>query len=357
MNLPGAVSEVSILDTPAPSAVAMEIVGKKLLEALDALMMDEAFMTKVVKSGQGIDKSEPDPDLLFEKMFGKKGPVRAVVKAPLRNLFDYEAQAAPARAKQEATLAAWGARPPAPAAEAAKGGAIRSVRVGGMQIVHFRDDEREIRPLGGEEGIKLSLVAELPGSVLSIKDVKLTGAKADTGEDLLPERDFDREVHFPHLSKDRTATLLEVKLRTPAPKARGIKEVRGVLTYMTAGKTKEVDLGITQFKPGAKGKALGASVEKIEDHFFEKDQKVVTIHFELAHEMIESVALFDGGGKKLDAKAEGYSSSGDTCSLSFAIRGGVPASGKVVASIFDGVKAYEVPFAVENLDLLGRPLK
>lgn len=357
MNLPGKVSEVSVLEKPGDSTIAMDVEGKKLIKALDDMIMDDAFLKKMVESGKDLDKSEPDPDLVIEKMFGKKGPVRAVVKGPLKDQFNYEAAAAPARGKMEETLAAWGAKPPAAPIEAAKGGALKSVKVAGIQLVHFTDDERDIRPLNGAEGMTLAIVAELPGSVLSVKEGKLTGAKADNGEDLLPEREFDRDIHFPHLSKDRAAATFDVKLKAPSAKAKGIKSVSGVLTYVTAGKTKAVDLGIAEFKAEAKGKALGAQIEKIEDHPFEKDQKMITIKLEMAREGIDAVEMFDAAGKKVEMEPSGYSSFGDNASLSFTVKGAVPAKGKIVARVFDELKSYEVPFTVENLDLLGRPLK
>ena len=50
-------------------------------------------------------------------------------------------------------------------------------------------------------------------------------------------------------------------------------------------------------------------------------------------------------------------SSGNETSKSLTIKGKFPAKGRIVVRVYDDLKEYEIPFKIENVDLLGRPIK
>jgi hypothetical protein len=255
-------------------------------------------------------------------------------------------------------LARYGAPPPPAVIDPAKGGGLRSVRVAGIQFVHFSDSDRQVGPMNGQDsGVTLTLVAELPGAVLAAKGGKLLKATADTGEDLLPKGSFNRDIHFPRLSKDKAAVTFDVRLNLPPARARGLSEVSGTLTYAVAGRAKEVDLGIGSFKAGTKGTALGASIEKIGESPFDKSKKTLSLRIELPQDSVQSVAFFDESGKKLEVESNGWSGFNDQVSYEYSFKGAPPEKGRIVASIYEDRKSFEVPFKVADLDLLGRPLK
>ncbi len=355
-NLPGTAAETNNFKKLSATSVDFTFEGKALLKVMDELVMDDSLLRKQIEAGKSLD-DPPDEDFMAEKLFGQKGPIRTVVKGPLKAAFDYEKEAAPARAQTAEILKKFGAPPPPAVIDPAKGGGLKSVRVAGIQFIHFADSEREIGPMNGQdEGVTLTLVAELPGAVLSVKGGKLMKASADTGEDLLPKGDFSRDIHFPRLSKDKAAVTFDVRLILPPPKARGIKEVSGTLTYAVGGKTKEVDLGIGAFKTGTKGKELGAEIEKIEDHPFDKGKQMLSLKIEAPQESIQSVTFFDESGKKVEVESAGWSGFNEQVTYQYSLKA-VPAKGKVVATVYEDRKSFEVPFRVADLDLLGRPLK
>jgi len=359
VNLPGTLSETSNFKKLSASSVEIALEGKALMKVMDDLIMDDAFMHQAAESGRGIDDTDSlDSELLAQKLFGTKGPIRAVAKGPFKAAFDYEKEAAPARKEMPAILAKFGAPPPPTAIDPAKGGGLKSVQVAGIQFVHFKDNERELGPMNGQEaGVTLTLVAELPGAVLSVKEGKVSKALSDTGEDLLPKGDFRRTIHFPRLSKDKAAVTFDVPVGLPSAKARGFKEISGLLTYVVAGKTKEVDLGIGLFQSGAKGKELGSEIEKIEDHPFEKGKKSLSLKIAAAQDSIQSVTFYDESGKKLAVESSGWSGFNDQVTYSYTFKAAPPAKGRIVAQVYDDRKSFEVPFRVADLDLLGRPLK
>jgi hypothetical protein len=357
VNLPGTLSESSNFKKLSASSVEIAVEGKALLKVLDDFILDDAFMRKVAESGRGINDSDSlDAEILAQKLFGTKGPIRAVAKGPFKAAFDYEKEAAPARKETPGILAKFGAPPPPTAIDPAKGGGLKSVQVAGIQFVHFRDHERELGPMNAQDaGVTLTLVAELPGAVLSVKEGKVSKALSDTGEDLLPKSDFSRTVHFPRLSKDKAAVTFDVPLRLPSPKARGFKEISGLLTYVVAGKSREVDLGIGLFQSGAKGKELGARIEKIEDHPFDKAKKSLSLKIEAPQDSIQSVTFYDESGKKLAVDSGGWSGFDNQVTYSYTFKGDPPARGRIVALVYEDRKSFEVPFRVADLDLLGRP--
>jgi hypothetical protein len=126
---------------------------------------------------------------------------------------------------------------------------------------------------------------------------------------------------------------------------------------MVADKTKDVDLGLTQFKKGATGKELGAQIQKLEASGFSEGKQELELRLNVAHEDVESVEFYDASGKRLDVSRAGYSSSGKVTELTFLMKGKFPAEGKIVARVFDEPKTYDAPFTISNIDLLGRPQK
>jgi hypothetical protein len=356
VNLPGTVGEAHNFKKVGASAVEVTFDGSLLLKVMDGIVMDDAYLRKAIEEGRDLDSAGPDNDgALTAKLFGEKAPIKAVTQGALKPAFNYEAEAAPARKNLPELLKKYGAA--AGPVQAAAGQGFKSVRVGGVQLVHFTEGERGLRPFNhNEPGLSLSVIAELSGAALSAKEGKITRALSDTGDSLLPKSDFERRIHFPRLSEDKKAIIFDVQLSLPGPKVAGIKEVTGSIQYMVADKTKDVDLGISDFKKGSKGKEFGAQIEKIEAGFQEGKQ-ALELKLNLSRDAVESVSFFDAAGKKLNAEQSGYSSSGGESTLNYQVTGKFPPKGKIVARVYDEPKTYDAPFTISNIDLLGRPMK
>ncbi|HZE97957.1 MAG TPA: hypothetical protein VE981_13090 [Planctomycetota bacterium] len=353
-NLPGAIGEMNNFKKTGDRGIELRLDGAAFLAAVDGLMKDDAFLRRSVESGRDLDKAGPPmDDQLMEKLFGQKGAIRAATKGALAPLFDYEAEAGKAREGMPELIAKYGAAPVAVAPPA--GAAFKSVQVAGVQWVHAADEERGISPFSkGKPSFSVAITAELGGSALAVKSGKLLKAVSDDGQDLLPKGDFEREISFPRLSEDKTAITFDVALALPGPKAAGLKELSGTLTYLVADKTIDVDLGIAAFTKGAKGKAHDAEIEKAESG---DDSAELAIKIALGLDAISSIEFYDEAGAKLTAVRQGYSSSGDESTIEFAIRGKLPKKGRIVAKLWDAPKTYEATFTVSNVDLLGRPKK
>ena len=351
INLPGRVGAVTNFKKAGESSVRLSLEGKTVGKALDDLIMNDEWMLKLLKSHGGLQGDVPSDDTLNERIFGEKGPVRAVTTGDLKPLFDYEAEASAARKAWEEFAARIGAGPVGPAA---KGGDFKSLKVSGVRFVHEQDSERG---LGHESpGMTVSFIGDLPGRVLKVKQGLLKKAVADTGESVLPSDDFSRTIHFVHLSNDKAGVSFDVKLKMPPAPSKGLKEVSGVLTYLVGGKTKETDLGFDELKAGAEGK--GAKITKIEEVTGSGEpQQTLEVQIEMSGDLVESVVVKDSSGAELKTSDGGSWSSGNETSKSLTIKGKFPAKGRIVARVYDDLKEYEIPFKIENVDLLGRPIK
>jgi hypothetical protein len=355
-RLPGKVTASSNFKREGESAVAVAIEGAALLRALEATVADDAQFARMLKSGGNLQKGPPPDAEFFGQVLGEKAPLRATFAGGGKPQFDYAAELGAAKASEEALRKKLEIAPAVQAAPAA-GGGVKDVRVVGVKHVYAADPKRGIRPLNSmETGMTLSVLAELPGAALAVKDGKLTKASSDAGEDLLPKRDWDRRLSFPQLTEDRTGVVFDVTLKAPGPAARGLAEVSGVFSFQVGGKTKDVDLGLGAWTPGSKGQELGASIEEIEEQAFDKSH-VLGLKLLTARENVAGVDFFDEAGKKLDTRPSGYMSMGRSTTLQFSHKGKFPAKGRIVVKLYDDLKTYEAPFTLKDLDLLGRPVR
>jgi hypothetical protein len=348
-TFPGAVEGAACFRKAGASTAQLSLEGKALLKAFDDLMMNDALLEAQIRA-RGDLKGAPPPDAgFFQALFGEKGPPQVSTAAGAVPLFDWAKEVAAAKALEPIHLKSLGARAAPP--PAAKGGALKSVKVVGVKWVHATDEKRGVRPLNTmEPGLTLALLVELPGAALAVKEGMLARATTDAGEDLLPKRDWDRAVHFPQLTEDKAGVAFDVLLKLPGPAAKGLKEVAGTLTYLVGTATKDVDLGFPALKSGSKGKDLGAELGDVEDRNFE-------LKLAVPRETVAGVELYDAAGKKLDLEPAGSMSTGRSTTLSYALKARLPAQGRIVAKVWQDLTPHEVPFSVKDLDLLGRPLK
>ena len=363
-HLPGKLNRVSgFKRNAATNTVRILVKGDKVLKAIDALAKDDAWWAKQVLTGRSLINEGPPMDAdLCKKLFGAKGFVAASVKGTLKPLFNYRAEVARAKRaypalRKKLGLAAKAEKVAAAVLPPAAGGRLKNLRVGGVQIIHESDQKKEIRPFNYDKGYALSLIAELPGAVMRIKEAKITKAQADTGEDLLPSREWDRKIHFPKLSANKSTVILEVKLKLPGTRAKGLKELSGELIYVVNKGTKTVDLGMLELKAGAKGKALGAEIKSLKESKWQKAHQELELKLEISRDQVKEVRFADINGNKLPVSGSGSWWSGRRVTLTYRLKGEFPAKARIMVEVYAQLQEYKVPFKLSNVSLIGLPLK
>jgi hypothetical protein len=353
LHLPGKTSEVANFTEDASGALTIRFDGKKLLDAMDTLVSDDAWMA--TNSGPLGGEKMPWADAKANQLvFGSRSPVRAVVTGATGAAFDYSAEVATAAADSGALQQQLGATAPVAVAPA-QSAKLNAVRIAGVRLVTESDEKRELQPFGSGAGYTVSVLVELPGSVLAINDASgMDTAVADDGSDLLPESEFSRRFSFPKLATDKSAVLLDVELKAPGPTVKGLKELSGHLQYSVAGKIKEIDLGFAKLAENAKGRELGAELKKIQaDSKTEGSQ--LEIRLEVNQTMLRKLYLVSGG-KKIELKQNGYSGSDNTFTFTYEVEPAISSRDRIVVEVYDQLQTFDAPFKLENISLLGTPL-
>lgn len=352
-HLPGKLSESSNFTRNPSGGLTLTFEGAKLLEAMDKLVNDDAWLEKNINNLGGTEKPAMD-DEMNALIFGSKAPLRAAVSGANQAVFNYAAEVAAAKPEFTQIQKQLGTAP-VTIASPAQVGELKSLKVVGVRLVRESDKKREIRPFNYDEGYTLVLLAELPGSVLAVTDKSgLDSAMADDGSDLLPDSEWKRRFSFPKLSADKAAVLLEVNLKAPGPGVKGLKELSGHLQYSVSGSTKEIDLGFAELKADARGAEMGAHIRSIKEGWQKDGSQQMQLKLNTSKEALKAVHLV-AGGTKTELNQRGYGGGGGTYSFDYEYKTAFPPDGKLIAEVHDQMQTFDVTFKLENISLLGDP--
>jgi hypothetical protein len=101
-KLPGTIESSTNMKKIDVNTVNIQVDGAKIMAAMDAMMNDDQWMKKQAEAGvfvKGGSASAIDDDELNLRVFGEKGPVKAVVTGPGQSQFDYKSEVAAAKAE------------------------------------------------------------------------------------------------------------------------------------------------------------------------------------------------------------------------------------------------------------------
>ncbi|RKY10666.1 MAG: hypothetical protein DRP65_06245 [Planctomycetota bacterium] len=361
-HLPGRIKEISNFTRLDDTSCRLILDGAKMIEALDKMMADDDWLKQQIRAGKHPMQDGPGDDLVANEMaYGEKAPVRVVAEAGDKILFDYKAEVAEAKKNYGRMVKKLGFDETSPLAIPVVSGtptAPGSVKVGGVRLVRYSDRQRWIRPFNNDKGYTLSIVIELTEAGLNITEGRVEKAVTDTGQDILSEKEWNRKITWPRLSKDKRAVVFEVNLAMPDERARSIAEVSGVLEYLESAGTKKIDLGVMDFKEGAESNVEGFSVNSIKSDEVMVGKTRMWLKVMLLRGTEKSVQFFDEDGTELKVTSGGKQFSGGRIkSMAFDIEGQFPPRGRIVFEILDGLSKHELPFKLTNISLLGIPIK
>lgn len=348
-HLPGKAGKTDNFVTAADGRLGLKITGTKMIEAMEKLVNDDAWMAK---NGFDAQSGPQDSEALSETLFGSKAPVSAERLAMGAPIFDYQKELTTAKADMAKLEKLLGPK----IAPAAAGQPFKSLEVAGVRLIRQAKGAPDLRAFNYDPGFALSLIGKFSGSVLDVTDKStLLKAIADDGSNLLPDSDFDRKINFPRFSEDQSAVNFDIDLLTPPDSAKGIREISGTLQYIVATGTKEVELGFASLKAGESGKALEAEIKEIKNGWNNGGSKQIEIELAVDKSSVKELILIEGKNRTV-LEQRGYSSFGNTAAtFTFEAKKGIPETGRLVVVLHDGMKTYDIPFKLENLTLLGTP--
>ncbi len=355
--LPGTLQRSANLRKLDDGSLSVGFDGPKLLAAFDKTMADDAYVRECVVTGRKTMKDGPGDVLAFnEALFGEKAPIEAVLEGPFEPLFDYAVEVEAARKAYPAVAKALNIRDVALVEPVKPGEGLKKVSVGGIRYVGDVEEKTGLRPFNHPAGYSVCVIAEFDGAIVNLDEALVERVVADTGADLMPEREWERKANFPDLSDDRTAAAFTFKL-APLPKgARGIKELCGIVRYRCAGTTRKADVGITRFETGVKGTEFGATIKSVKPSEWVDGGTTLKLQLELDKDSIKSVTFFDKDDFEIEFDGTGSSSWGEEkCSFEYTTKGKFPTEGRIVLEVYEAQRKHEVPFTIENVDLFGNP--
>ncbi|MHC4871714.1 MAG: hypothetical protein ACYTFY_07705 [Planctomycetota bacterium] len=357
-NLPGKVRKaVNFSKVPDnEKSVTITYDGKKLLKVLTDIGEDDNFWREAAAYGISYQKSGPPFIELNARMFGFRSVPEAIADADDQMLFNYKREVKEAQAGYAKMLTSlgFGSSVALPAAE---GDGFQELYVAGVRYVGRVDEKNNLRPFNWPEGYTLSVIGRFKGSVTAAKEGTVFTALTDNGEDLLPEKKWNRSLGFPRLSEDRANVIFEVKLKKPSLQAKYLKEVSGSLKYTTSGGTEKIDLGTLACRAGSKVEKFKTSIEETGPASWPKGANQMKLKLFLKSDEIKDIKFYDTDGLEIKFKRQGYSYSGRSSTFNYVLKDKLPEKLKIVVEKHAMLKNFEIPFKLENINLLGKPIK
>jgi len=359
LHLPAKIKKVSHIKKVDDKTVRYQMQGSEVIETMDTLMADDERLKRLIREGK-TSFDDAGLSLFNEVIFGGDEPIQVVTEADTRNLFDYNAEVAAARSKYDQMLEELklSLTPPEPVkipVSSTKRAEPGTVTVGGVQLIRYQDRDREIKPLRKfETGYTLSLIIELPEPNLTVVQGQVTKAVTDTGQNILPEK--KRETSFPELSKDGGAAVFEINLSLPDKKVKAIAELSGTLGYLKSAGTKQIDLGLMDFKAGTKSQVEGFSISSA-GLSWNKRNGTIGLKVGLLRGHLKSTKFYREDGTELEVSQNGISYSEDKLlDIGYMTEGPLPPRGRIVLEVIDEPTKHEISFTLTNISLTGEPL-
>jgi len=347
--LPGSPTIVSNFVKEEDGSFVNDFKANKILEIMDAKMDDVEFLRKEIKAGRNImDPASGNDESMNEMVFGKKGDIIVEVEHRGQVLFDYDAEVAVSREQFKDTAKLLGIIPEAPAQDTVPG----TFRIAGVRVINFSDSSNNIRPLMSDKGYTFSIYGRLPQKALQVTKGELTAVILDTGEDILPEKDWDRSIQFPGLSKDGMFTEFQVNFKEIPPNAQRIKELSGTISFLVGGTTKDIDLGFSELAGDIKGTQFDAVIKKIGPDEWDKSKISLVLQINKSRDEIKDVMFYDALGELMDVESRGSYFSESQVTYTFASKGGeFPAKGSIAIKAYDDLKRKKISFTLNDLEI------
>jgi len=357
IHLPAKIEKISNLQRIDDTTIRWQLDGGKILEKMDQVMTDDKWLKREIRENRGPITDNLDDFFINEIVFRQKGAVQVVLSPKSETLFDYETEVKAAKENYDRMISKLGLcltqtsrieAPTAPHVTAKPG----TVKVGGVQLVRHADEKRGIRPLHSSNGYTLSLILELPEPNVPITHGRVEKAITDTNESILRTRG----ISFPELSRDGKTLVFEVNLSVPDKEAKRIAELSGTLAYVESAGTKRLDLGVIDFREGAKSHVEGFSIRSIRSDWRE-GYALMELNVDMLRGTIKSAAFYREDGTEIEVSPGGKSFSQDKLlDVGYKTRGEFPPRGRIVFEVLDNVTKHKIHFKLTNISLTGEPL-
>lgn len=337
LQVPGALSDASGLKK-APGGWEARVELKKVYEAIEPLLSDDAFL---VKRGS---RRLLGP-VVNAKACG--GTLSADVAGGGQALFDYEAEAAQARAKSDHLLDELGVDAVAGGRELrvhkARATALTYLRSETFAPPHLRFMNADFRP-----HLRLKLRLELNGKPISVEGVEVVSAKTQGGTELALA-DFKEDHEAKADSEKKSHVDVELLLDYPPEGFKGLREIKGSLQIYIANETREVDLGLKRIATGES--TADSAITKVD-----RSGWITLVCTTIEPADVKRIQIVTAEGKRLkvDVLSNNKKETGCELLLKCARKIKPDQAIRVVIEVYADKALVELPFEVKGIDLTGK---
>ncbi|MBZ0256835.1 hypothetical protein K8I31_12285, partial [bacterium] len=207
-----------------------------------------------------------------------------------------------------------------------------------------------------ESSLSFGLRGTLPGSIESFEKGLLEKAETLNGENLLSSDDYQNRIQQIRMSRDKTSAAFDVNLLAPSPEAKGLKEVSGYLQYFIPGPTKILTLEKKEFKEGQEWEKQGVKMLSIGKAKYDASKSEMQLEIKIDPKTFKEVKILDPQGHTVPTRVSGRSWSNNSVNVMLQSDVALPHSGSIIFELYAEYMLGKVPFKIENIDFMGKPL-
>ena len=333
--------------------------GNELMDGIEEFIDRPAYWQKRAGLAGVAQELAMPTGAEMSQILANQGPLPDVrMRGPFKNAFDYESEVA-AAAPRFKELKALLRIPPEPRLAAPSENAnVLKVDVAGTRFVRHWNPVSQMTPFKGAKGYELSILVTMDGAILHVDDAKVTHAYTTERIKLAALPQSRRGANTIKKSADHSQFLFHTLMESPPLRTRGLDEIRGEFSVITASKSKTITLGILDYKEGAR-------LDKYQTRIFnlktkeENGENIESFDIELRLHAygLKELSFYNEAGEKLILKKVPRMLSPRIGTYRYSSASPLPDKIRVDMEGYLDLKKQRVPFVIRKVDLLGRPLQ
>ncbi|MFW5844597.1 MAG: hypothetical protein ACOCXJ_00040 [Planctomycetota bacterium] len=227
--------------------------------------------------------------------------------------------------------------------------------IDGVRIVHRTYEEAELRPLNWSVGYAVAVSGVLSRSVNSIAEGRVTVARTDTDQDLIPDGHWGSRISFPSVGTDGRRLMATVELQLPEASASRLAELRCIFTIQESAGPQPLRVSDLPMQAGGSITADGLAIDvvSIEESQWQEGTFEVGIKLPVASEALDGVRLVAADGTETALEQAGHMQVNDETTFTIRFPEQPPEQATLIVDLHRDMQTSEVELHLTDVPLLG----
>ncbi len=332
MHFPGDIKEISGFEKVGDRSVRIAFDGSKILAVMDERIADDVWVKDQIRQGKNPLGYEFENASEMGKGFLEgKTPAYVVLAPDTQNCFDYQAEIKVARADYEMLLE--------------KLGLAGVVLMNDTEVLSPQLKQVNIIDEYGDKGRKLLFSVKLPREAIQVTEGQVEMTIVYKGTNLVKDIIWVSKIEHPKLIEDKQTCVFDIFVPLFDKRVKTLKHLEGWFKYVTATKSKEIDLGMIRFKKGAKGNKLGAVIKSVATpSVYTGNLSIIGLSVDIPDYTVKSAHFYGEDGTELQIKRQGTSVEAGKVIINYATKQKLPKKGRIVLDVFQDIRRRKVAF-------------